>query len=78
MKTQAKGRAAQVGPAVPRLSHWERELWLDRAEAVGFRPREVCDCEQPTPGFGGGNRFYISRVCLNLGCQRRLRREEEQ
>jgi hypothetical protein len=72
VNTATKGRARELGSGMPRMSAWEREDWLDRAERAGWRPRETCDCDEPEPGGGGGNGFYLGRMCLR--CSRRLRR----
>jgi hypothetical protein len=77
VRTLTKGRVRTVLGAPPRWTEWEAVEWLRRAERAGWRPRETCECEQPKPGFGGGNGFYITSVCINRGCGRRLRTEDE-
>ena len=72
MRTATKARARQLGSFTLRMSEWERRDWRDRAERAGWRPGETCDCADPMPGFGGGDRFYITGVCVR--CHRRLRR----
>jgi hypothetical protein len=57
------------------MTRQEKARWRAQAEADGWRPAEVCECRQPKPGYGGGNLYYITSVCLS--CQRQLRKEQE-
>ena len=62
-----------AGP--PRLTSEQREILSDRQELAGWRPREECECDEPEPGWAGGDGYIITEVCLR--CRRRLREWDE-